>query len=220
MSEQPEQVEPEITATDAPAPTPVPDEVLLDAVDLARRALLEATRPETVGSVVGHVVEDDHVLTLLFASDLSGYPGWHWSVTIARVEGAEPTVLETELMPGETALLAPEWVPWSERLADYRAAQEAAAATAAETAGAAAGDGEADEDELADEDDADLDDDAELDAAFGQDAGDDAFDGIDIDSFDDSADDDESDDDGDAEDGDAEDDGTDDDDAQSDDSRS
>ena len=54
--------------------------------------------------------------------------------TIARVDDGEPTVLETELMPGEAALLAPEWVPWSERLADYRAAQDAAAAAAREAA--------------------------------------------------------------------------------------
>jgi len=186
----------ETAATDVPAPAPVADAVLLAAVDLARRALLEVTRPETVGSVVGHLVEDEHVLTLLFASDLSGYPGWHWSVTIARVEGAEPTVLETELMPGDAALLAPEWVPWSERLADYRAAQEALAAAAADVAEASAAEEEGDEDgddfddELEeDEDETDLDDEAELDAAFGRDAGDDEFDGIDIDALDDSTDD-------------------------------
>ena len=51
-----------------------PDAVLLDSVDLARRALLDVTAPETVGSVIGHVVEDEHVLTLLFAADLGGYP--------------------------------------------------------------------------------------------------------------------------------------------------
>ncbi|MDQ2662157.1 MAG: DUF3027 domain-containing protein, partial [Actinomycetota bacterium] len=117
-------------STDAAARVVVADEVLLASVDLARRALLEVTPAETVGSVVGHLVEDEHVLTLLFASDLSGYPGWHWSVTIARVDDGDPTVLETELMPGESALLAPDWIPWSERLADYRAAQEAAAVAA------------------------------------------------------------------------------------------
>ncbi|MCD2444278.1 DUF3027 domain-containing protein [Agromyces sp. SYSU K20354] len=142
----------EVEATSAPAAAPVvADEVLLASVDLARRALLEVTAPETVGSVVGHVAEGEHVLTLLFASDLSGYPGWRWSVTIARVDDGEPTVLETELMPGEAALLAPEWVPWSERLAEYRAAQEAAAAAAREDAEA---EGSAD-DELLDGDDFD-----------------------------------------------------------------
>lgn len=191
-------------AADVPARVVIADDVLLGSVDLARRALLEVTAPETVGSVVGHVADDEHVLTILFASDLSGYPGWHWSVTLARVDDAGPTVLETELMPGATALLAPEWVPWSERLAEYRAAQEAAAAAVAASRGEADADAPSDDesesdeaedyDEDGDDDDEDDDDDdfeggdddAELAAAFGDD-GDDEFDGIDIDALDDSS---------------------------------
>jgi hypothetical protein len=197
-----ESVEPEVAETEAASPDAaetelaetepavvVADEVLLSSVDLARRALLEVTAPETVGSVVGHLVEGEHVLTLLFASDLSGYPGWHWSVTLSRFDDtAEPTVLETELMPGETALLAPDWVPWSERLADYRAAQEAIAATGGDDDADEAdesGDDELGGDELDDDDDHDDDVDEE-------------FDGIDIDALgaeDAAGDDDESDDD-------------------------
>jgi hypothetical protein len=181
----------------APEP-PQADEVLLGSVALAQRALLEVTAPETVGSVVGHVVDGEHVLSLHFASDLAGYPGWHWSVTLARTEGDQPTVLETELLPGERALLAPEWVPWSERLADYRAAQAVAAAEAAES-----GEAEADEVNAADEsperfgDDVDVLGD-EASEEFGDEAdadGDDVFDGIDIDALDeDDSDDDDSDD--------------------------
>ena len=177
---------------------PQPDEVLLGSVALAQRAPLEVTAPETVGSVVGHVVDGEHVLSLHFASDLAGYPGWHWSVTLARTEGDQPTVLETELLPGERALLAPEWVPWSERLADYRAAQAVAAAEAAES-----GEAEADEVNAADEsperfgDDVDVLGD-EASEEFGDEAdadGDDVFDGIDIDALDeDDSDDDDSDD--------------------------
>jgi hypothetical protein len=183
--------------TPEPAPTWDADEVLLGSVLLAQRALLEVTAPETVGSVIGHVAEGEHVLSLHFAADLSGYPGWHWSVTLARVEDGEPTVLETELMPGERALLAPEWVPWSERLAEYRAAQAASAAEAA-----AHGDDEVDAGEL-DEDDAadgpDLSDEPD-DEGFADDESDDTddddvFDGIDIDALaeDDDADRDDSD---------------------------
>ena len=40
---------------EAPARVFDPDAVLLESVDLARRALLEVTAPETVGSVVGHL---------------------------------------------------------------------------------------------------------------------------------------------------------------------
>ncbi len=119
---------------EAPSPDAaiVADATLLEAVDLARAALLDVTPAETVGPVVGHIVEGEHVLTLLFESALAGYPGWRWSVTISRLDGeAEPAVLETELMPGEASLLAPDWIPWSERLADYQASQEALAAEAA-----------------------------------------------------------------------------------------
>ncbi len=178
-------------------PPPCADEVLLASVGLARAALLEVTPAQTVGSVLGHVVEDEHVLTVLFAADLAGYPGWRWSVTIARVDDAAPTVLETELMPGDTALLAPEWVPWSERLADYRAAQEAIAAAAAE---AGEGDAESDDglsDDGIDEEELDLDDEYEDDLDLDHDDDDDTvdeFDGVDIDALDDSAPDDDADD--------------------------
>ena len=37
-------------------------------------------------------------------------------------------MLETELMPGDGALLAPDWVPWADRLEEYKAAQAAIAA--------------------------------------------------------------------------------------------
>ncbi|MDQ0893045.1 DUF3027 domain-containing protein [Agromyces ramosus] len=199
-----------------PAPVIDADEVLLASVDLARRALLDVTPPETVGGVLGHLVEGEHVLTLLFAADLRGYPGWHWSVTIARVDDGEATVVETELMPGDAALLAPEWVPWSERLADYKAAQEAIAAAAGEVGDAAPDvlvddasdefdadddDDELDEDDDLDDDDDELDDDDDEldddddddDDELDDDDHDDAvdqFDGIDIDALDDSTDDD------------------------------
>lgn len=107
------------------------DETLLAAVDLARAALLEITPADTIGEPVGHIVEGEHVVSLLFDCTMSGYPGWHWTVSLSRVDDdSEPSVLETELMPGGEALLAPEWVPWSDRLADYRSAQELAAAEA------------------------------------------------------------------------------------------
>jgi hypothetical protein len=93
--------------------------------DLARGALLEITTAETIGEFVSDTDEGDGVHTLLFSSTMHGYPGWLWTVSVAHVEGGEPTVLEAELMPAEGSLLAPDWVPWSDRLAEYKAAQEA-----------------------------------------------------------------------------------------------
>jgi len=131
-------------------------------LQFARDALLDITPESTIGQYVGSVDEGEGVVTVRFESTLPGYPGWRWTVSLAVVDGGEPTVLETELMPGDGALLAPDWVPWSDRLADYKAAQEAAGAAAAES-----------EDE-SDDDDDDLDDE-------GDEAEDDDFVDLDID---------------------------------------
>lgn len=145
------------------------DEVLIAAVDIARDALLDITPAHTIGEPAGHIVEGEHVLSLLFDCTMPGYPGWRWTVSMSRIdENSEPFVLETELMPGEQALLAPEWVPWSDRLADYRSAQEAAAAEALAEADSADDDDDEDIDDdlddadVDDEDDDDDDDDVEL----------------------------------------------------------
>lgn len=115
---------------------------------LAREALREITPDATVGELVSQSPEGDGVTTLTFAATMLGYPGWHWTVSVAELPGEAPTVLEAELLPGDGALLAPDWVPWSERLEEYRAAQAAAAEA-----------GEADDDDEVESDDEDLDDD-------------------------------------------------------------
>ena len=94
------------------------DAVLTTAVDLARAAAEEvAGRASLVGEHVRAVREDDRVVSHLFATTAPGYVGWHWAVTLARVpRGRTATVSEVELLPGDGAVLAPPWVPWSERL--------------------------------------------------------------------------------------------------------
>ena len=142
------------------------DPTLLAAVDLAREALLDVTPADTIGEVVGHVVEGERVLTLLFDCTMSGYPGWRWTVSLSRIdEDSTPSVLETELTPGGEALVAPDWIPWSDRLADYRTAQElAAAVAAAETLDTDDDDDDdVDDDESEDDDESDENDDEESD---------------------------------------------------------
>lgn len=148
--------------------------------ELARTALLTVTTDDTIGEPVGSIDEGQGTVTVYFDSKKSGYPGWRWTVSIAHVDGAEPTVLETELTPGDTALLSPDWVPWADRLADYQAAQalEREAAPGAE-AGAAEDD---DSDDYYDDDEDD--DDAAL--LHGGD-----LDGVDIDTIAESSDDDD-----------------------------
>jgi hypothetical protein len=174
------------------------DQRLVDAHDLALAALREITPASTIGPAAGYLPEEDGSVSLRFENRLPGYPGWYWTVTVARVGDEEPTVLEVELLPGDGALLAPEWVPWAERLAEYRAHQaelaEQAAAAAAETdaEGGVVPTPAGEDDDLVlaeDVDDLDeLDDDHETDILH---AGD--LDGVDIDELDESDDDDDSD---------------------------
>ncbi|MEU8482045.1 DUF3027 domain-containing protein [Streptomyces sp. NPDC048641] len=94
-----------------------PDRLCAEAVGLARTAAEEAAAPGVVGEHVDVVVEGDRVVTHLFECKEFGYRGWRWAVTVARASRAKVVTLdETVLLPGPDALLAPEWVPWSERL--------------------------------------------------------------------------------------------------------
>ncbi|MGW9627710.1 DUF3027 domain-containing protein [Microbacterium sp. NPDC055521] len=161
--------------------TSTPDRLAETTRDLALAALHEITAPTTVGPEAGHAVEEDGAVSLRFENRLRGYPGWFWTVTVAQVDGSEPTVLEVELMPGDGALLAPDWVPWTERLAEYRAHQAELAAQAADAPA------DADEDDGSDDADSDEDDDhSDDDVSPRLHAGD--VDGVDIDELDDSDD--------------------------------
>jgi hypothetical protein len=63
------------------------------------------------------VADGDRVVTHFFESKDPGYRGWRWAVTVARASRSKTVTLdETVMLPGADSLLAPEWVPWSERL--------------------------------------------------------------------------------------------------------
>jgi hypothetical protein len=90
--------------------------ILADAVDLARRALLEL-EPSGVGAHLGVIAEDESAATHRFAATLPGYRGWQWAVVVAAPPGAgHATVSESALLPGPEALVAPEFVPWEQRV--------------------------------------------------------------------------------------------------------
>lgn len=124
-------------------------------VDLARSAAKSAAPSSSVGDFLEVIDEGDETFTYLFVSKQKGYVGWRWSVTIYQGQ-TEPTVSEVLLMPGPDALVAPNWVPWSERLADWKALQAELERQAAE---------EADEIDEAEDDVEDDDTDQELDEA-------------------------------------------------------
>ena len=94
-----------------------PDEICAQAVDLARAAVAELAGAGHVGEHVGVDAEADRVVTHLFDCLDPAYRGWRWAVTLARASRAKTaTVSESVLLPGPDRILAPEWVPWRERL--------------------------------------------------------------------------------------------------------
>ncbi|TKV62304.1 DUF3027 domain-containing protein [Nakamurella flava] len=105
-------VEPVVQATEA-TPTEVPAEV----VDLARAAAVtEAGDEDSIGEHLDTLAEDPVARTVRFAALAAGYRGWQWSVTLAVLPDADPTVSEVVLLPGPDALIAPVWLPWDQRL--------------------------------------------------------------------------------------------------------
>lgn len=92
-------------------------EVLTGAADQARAAVEEFSGPDAVGDYLGVSCEDPTAATHRFLAHLAGYQGWQWAVVVAAYPGAEhATISEVVLIPGPTALLAPDWVPWERRV--------------------------------------------------------------------------------------------------------
>jgi hypothetical protein len=94
-----------------------PDPVTAAAVDEARSALLEEVPASDVGEHLGSQAEGERVVTHLFACHRKGYVGWRWSVTVVRASRQKNvTIDEIVLIPGDEAIVAPQWVPYRERL--------------------------------------------------------------------------------------------------------
>jgi hypothetical protein len=101
----------------AAARKPKLDALLAAAVDVARDGVLELAPAAQVGEYAGAVADGDRLVTHRFEARLPGYVGWQWFATLSRVpRGKDATVCEIGLLPSERSLLAPEWVPWAERV--------------------------------------------------------------------------------------------------------
>jgi hypothetical protein len=94
------------------------DPACAQAVELARAAAVEVAQDTAlVGEHRGVSAEGDRLVLHRFDSRCPGYRGWEWAVVVARASRAKAvTVDEVVLLPGDDALIAPPWVPWSERL--------------------------------------------------------------------------------------------------------
>ncbi|MEO5852130.1 MAG: DUF3027 domain-containing protein [Nocardioides sp.] len=94
-----------------------PDAVVTAAVDTARAALVEDVGAADVGEHLGARMEGERVATHLFECERPGYRGWRWSVTVTRASRHKAvTVDEVVLVPGDDAIVAPEWLPYRERI--------------------------------------------------------------------------------------------------------
>jgi hypothetical protein len=97
--------------------TTAPDPQLYGAVELARQAAQADAADSPVGEHVGVLPEEGGAVTHLFDANLPGYRGWRWAVTVACAGPGTPvTVSEVALLPGPDALVAPPWLPWTQRI--------------------------------------------------------------------------------------------------------
>ena len=89
---------------------------LTDAVDLARTAWSNCRKGESA-TTWASPAEDACAATHRFAATFPGYRGWQWAVVVAAdPEADHATVSELALLPGPDALVAPEWMPWDQRI--------------------------------------------------------------------------------------------------------
>ena len=89
-----------------------------NATEIARSAAIEDSRdPKFVGELVSIDQEDERIATYLFESSLPGYFGWRWAVTVIKLDDqASATIADVVLLPGAESLLAPEWIPYKDRI--------------------------------------------------------------------------------------------------------
>ena len=93
------------------------DEILAAAKDVALRGVQEIAPAHAIG-LVHHVrAEEERLSTHLFECTLPGYRGWFWFATLSRAPRSRvATICEVGLLPGDDALIAPDWVPWADRV--------------------------------------------------------------------------------------------------------
>ena len=115
------------------------DEILAAAKDVALQGVREIAPAHAIG-LVHHVrAEEERLSTHLFECTLPGYRGWFWFATLSRAPRSRvATICEVGLLPGDDALIAPDWVPWADRVRpedlEENAAQENAESDAEKSA--------------------------------------------------------------------------------------
>ena len=130
------------------------DEILAAAKDVALQGVREIAPAHAIG-LVHHVrAEEERLSTHLFECTLPGYRGWFWFATLSRAPRSRvATICEVGLLPGDDALIAPDWVPWADRVRpedlEENAEQENAESDAAAEESAELAENKAEENESA-----------------------------------------------------------------------
>ena len=84
----------------------------------AEKAAKESAPVGGVGKFLGTIDEEANVVSYRFQASMKEYLGWEWNVVVFQAKKADPTISEVVLLPGKESIVAPDWVPWSERRAE------------------------------------------------------------------------------------------------------
>lgn len=89
-----------------------------DIVDLAYSVAVDiAGGEDQVGEAQTPIEIEAGVFEYRFAVIRKGYEGWFWSITLYCDRERETwTVNESVMLPSSDALMAPQWIPWKDRL--------------------------------------------------------------------------------------------------------
>lgn len=84
--------------------------------EVARKALIEVTDAAHIGNHISTQPTSEYTAIVTFAAQLPGYKNWNWLVMLSWLDSKHLTIDEVAMVPTDEALVAPAWVPWSERL--------------------------------------------------------------------------------------------------------
>jgi hypothetical protein len=104
------------TVTIPKAVKPIPKLTFKIDPDLARAALHEVTDKAHVGTYISTEPTSESTAVITFDSLMPGYKSWTWVVMLSWLDQDHLTIDEVAMVPSETALIAPAWIPWSQRL--------------------------------------------------------------------------------------------------------
>jgi hypothetical protein len=84
--------------------------------ELARKALMEVTEVSHIGKHISTQPTSKHTAIVTFEAQMPGYPNWNWLVMLSWLDKKHLTIDEVAMVPTEDSLIAPAWIPWSDRV--------------------------------------------------------------------------------------------------------